>query len=49
MDEIEDQNDSTWAQASDDEQRMLTEDPGYFQFLANIANHQETNSGLSKY
>jgi hypothetical protein len=31
--QIEDYNDAMWAQAQQDEQRQLEEDPAYFEFL----------------
>jgi len=33
MDRTDDDNDAMWAQAQQDEQRQLEEDPGYFEFL----------------
>lgn len=35
-----DQEDSTWDQAQTDENRQLSEDPGYLQFLIAVATNQ---------
>lgn len=42
----QDQNDSTWAQAQLDEQRMLSEDPAYVEWLKTIENTLENHIGV---
>ena len=44
--DAQDQNDSTWAQAQMDEQRMLSEDPAYVEWLKTIETSSENHSGL---
>lgn len=44
--DLDDWNDATWHQAQMDEQRMLSEDPGYVEFLVNIDKSLENSSGL---
>lgn len=42
----QDQNDSTWAQAQMDEQRMLSEDPAYVEWLKHIETSSENYIGI---
>jgi hypothetical protein len=46
-DDTDDYNDATWAQMQEDEQQMLTDDPGYVEFL--ISSLEKDHRGIPKY